>query len=66
MLLKHYIEHIGDAGSGALFGVKERTAASWRLGDRTPRHGKALDIVRLTKGRVSYSECYGVKPDVRT
>ena len=66
MLLKDYVEHIGDAGAAALFGVKVRTAMSWRLGERIPRHEKALDIVRLTKGRVSYSECYGVKPAVST
>ena len=59
MLLKDFIEEVGDTEAAELFGVKERTTASWRRGERMPRHKQAEVIVRATDGRVSYSECFG-------
>lgn len=59
MLLKEFIEQTGDAVSAELFGVKERTTASWRRGERMPRHKQAELIVKATDGVVSYAECFG-------
>jgi transcriptional regulator with XRE-family HTH domain len=53
MTLSQYIKNIGDAQCAKLFGVKERTVASWRRGENYPRANKAREIVVLTKGAVS-------------
>ena len=58
MRLNAYIETIGDAAAAELFGVKERTAASWRRGERLPRPEQAERIVSASRGRVTYSEIY--------
>ena len=60
MYLKDFIETIGDGPAATLFGVSQVTALSWRLGNRSPRKAKAEEISKLTKGKVSFSECYGV------
>lgn len=58
MTLSDYIKEVGDAEAGRLFGVGERTAASWRRGERRPRPEKAREIVVATGGKVSFSDCY--------
>jgi DNA-binding transcriptional regulator YdaS (Cro superfamily) len=58
MRLNKYIEAIGDAAAAELFGVKERTAASWRRGERRPRPEQAAVIVEASRGKVSYAEIY--------
>lgn len=61
MKLSTYIENVGDAVAAELFGVEERTAASWRLHERSPRPAKAREIVTATKGKVSFADCYEEK-----
>lgn len=58
MKLSTYIAEIGDTGAAVLFGVKERTVASWRRGERQPRVEQAQKIVKATKGKVTFAECY--------
>lgn len=58
MDLPTYIEAHGDTESARLFGVKERTVASWRRGERWPHPNKAREIETATKGRVSFSEIF--------
>jgi len=62
-----FIETVGDAEAARLFGVAERTAASWRRRERYPRAPQAQIIVQITKnhscGPVDYSGIYG--PDQR-
>jgi DNA-binding transcriptional regulator YdaS (Cro superfamily) len=58
MKLSQYISSVGDAAAAELFGVEERTAASWRKLTRSPRPEKAREIVKATKGKVSFSDCY--------
>jgi DNA-binding transcriptional regulator YdaS (Cro superfamily) len=63
MTLSRYITEIGDRAAGDLFGVSERTAASWRRGERCPRADKAHEIERITDGKVSFAGCFA-KPDM--
>lgn len=63
MDLPTFIEAIGDEEAARLFDVKERTAASWRRGERWPRPEKARHIETVTKGRVSFSEIYREPPE---
>ena len=58
MRLTDYIKEHGDAACAATFGVKERTTASWRRGERTPRPEQARRIVVATGGTVSMSDIY--------
>lgn len=58
MKLSLYIQNIGDEAAATLFSVEERTAASWRRGERHPRPKKAREIVMLTGGDVSYADIY--------
>lgn len=57
MRLPDYIKLIGDAKAASLWGVKERTVASWRRGERVPRREQAAKIV--TSSPVSYADIYG-------
>lgn len=59
MNLSEYITRVGDPKAAELFGVSERTAMSWRLGERRPRPQKAMEIVERTEGEVSYAGCFG-------
>lgn len=59
MLLKDYIRKHGDQEAAQLLGINPRTAEAWRLGERRPNHENALKVVKATKGKVSYAECYG-------
>lgn len=57
MNLKDFISSVGDAKAARLFGVEERTAASWRRGERTPRPKHVERIVK--KSPVTYEGIYG-------
>ena len=59
MTLIEYIETVGDAAAAKVFGVKVRTAKSWRLGDRIPRPKIAKRIIRLAP--LTYEGIYGKK-----
>lgn len=58
MDLSAYIDEVGIANAARQFGVKYRTAASWRARERFPRRKKALEIESVTKKRVTVSEIY--------
>jgi len=58
MTLSEYISNAGDDIAAARFFVSERTAASWRRGERFPRPDKAKEIERITAGAVSFAECF--------
>jgi DNA-binding transcriptional regulator YdaS (Cro superfamily) len=62
MNLPEYIEKIGDDAAAVLFGVKPRTAKSWRLGDRFPRPKQAQFIVEASKGEVTMDGIYERPP----
>ena len=47
--LPEFILLTGDKESAELFGVEERTAASWRRKERFPRPFKAKQIIEITK-----------------
>ena len=59
MTLAEYIKQFGDLDAAKLFGVKERTAASWRRGERRPRPEVAASIVAATGGEVTLDGIYG-------
>lgn len=56
--LKDYLTSLGDAKAAKIFGVTERAAMSWRLGERRPRPDKALEIVKRSRGRVRFDQIY--------
>lgn len=58
MRLSDYIKRVGDARAARLFGVKVRTAAAWRRGERMPRKEHAAVIVR--KSPVTYAGIYSI------
>lgn len=62
--LPDYIIKIGDEAAAKLFGVKPRTAMSWRLRRRFPTKDQA-DII-VSKSPVSYDGIFSVErfPDV--
>lgn len=62
MTLSDYISDVGDDAAAAEFKVTARTAASWRRGERFPRMEKAKEIEAISKGVVSFSECFD-RPD---
>ena len=47
--LKSFIERVGDPKAAKLIGVKERTVASWRRGERTPRTKHIKKIQKAAK-----------------
>lgn len=57
MTLAEFIRERGDRCCAQLFGVKERTVASWRRGENLPRATKAREIVGLTS--LQMSDIYG-------
>ncbi|MDE3023456.1 MAG: hypothetical protein KGI54_16675 [Pseudomonadota bacterium] len=62
MRLAEYIKKHGDAHCAAMWGVKVRTTAGWRRGERTPRPAQARLIVSTTGGEVSLAEIYSINP----
>jgi hypothetical protein len=56
--LAEFIRKHGDAHCATLFGVKERTVASWRRGENFPRTAKAPQIVERTGGAVTIEGIY--------
>ena len=63
--LTEFIKKLGDKEAAKLFGVEERTAASWRRMERKPRDSQAKVIVDKTKnhklGPVTYTGIYAPK-----
>jgi hypothetical protein len=63
--LVEFIEKAGDKQAADLFGVEERTAASWRRMERKPRDRQAQIIVTKTRnhklGSVTYAGIYAAK-----
>lgn len=60
MTLIEYITDIGDEKAAELFNVSTRTAAAYRRGERVPRPRKAREIEKITNGKVTFENCYGV------
>lgn len=58
MTLSQYIREIGDGKAGEIFGVSERTAASWRRGERRPRPEAARRIVAASNGLLTLDVIY--------
>ena len=61
MRLSDYITQHGDSECSKRFGVKERTVASWRRGERTPRPAQARKIISGSGGDVSMSDIYAAE-----
>ena len=62
MHLREYIRTHGDEAAARLFEVKVRTAASWRRGERKPRHAQADRIIIVMLGCMTYADIYGPEP----
>jgi hypothetical protein len=62
MTLTQLIQKVGDAQFGASIGKTERTAKAYRLGQRRPPGNIATLILKVYKGRISYTGIYG-KPE---
>lgn len=52
-----YLRELGDARAAELFGVKPRTAKSWRRGERYPRPAQARVIAE--RSPVTLHDIYG-------
>ena len=61
MNLTSYIELIGDKAAAELFGITERAAMSYRLGDRKPRPEVAQRIVNKTGGKIGWADIYALE-----
>jgi len=63
--LPEFIEMVGDQAAADLFGVKKRTAQSWRLRSRFPRPEQSNRIVEKTAwhecGPVTHKGIYSMK-----
>lgn len=59
--LSQFIAEKGDAEAARLFGVKERTAASWRRMENYPRAAKAQEIVTILNGEIDMAGIYADK-----
>ena len=59
--LKGFIERVGDTKAAKLFGVKTRTAAAWRRGERQPRPKQVKKIIKASGGELSYETIYGTQ-----
>lgn len=65
MNLPEYIRQIGDEAASRLFCVSERRVRSWRYGARLPKPATALEIERITGGRVTVAEIYSAQSEKR-
>lgn len=59
MDLKPYLEKMGDSKAAELFGVKKRTVAAWRRGERHPKRSHAEIIVK--RSPVTFEGIYGAR-----
>lgn len=63
MKLQDFIRKVGDEEAARIFGVKKRSAMSYRLGERKPRPAAARRIVKNTKkhplGPLTLEDVYG-------
>lgn len=62
MNLSDYIATIGDKAAARLFGIPERVAKSYRLGERAPRRDRAQKIIDATSGKVDWAGIYASQP----
>lgn len=58
MDLRTYLKAAGDETVAARIGVKPRTVASWRRGERMPRPDQARRLVDLSDGALTWSDVY--------
>lgn len=56
--LSAYIAMLGDEEFARRYGVKERTAQAYRLGERKPRPARARAIVEGSDGQLSFASIY--------
>lgn len=63
MNITKYIELKGDKSFAELVGCKERTAASWRRGERSPSKEQIKHIIEATNGAVSVAGCLNLEPE---
>jgi hypothetical protein len=56
--LPDYIKALGDQQFSARYGVKLRTAASWRRRERYPRPKQARALVERSGGELSLNAIY--------
>ncbi len=63
MKFSEYIKKLGDEVCAQRWGVKARTVASWRRGERFPRPKQAGEIVRKEEGALSIQDIFGI-PDI--
>lgn len=63
MNISTYIKNIGDKEFAILVGCKERTAAAWRRGERTPASPQIHKIVEATKGEISPAGCLNMETE---
>lgn len=58
MNLSLYISLVGDEAAAEMFGIRARTAMSYRLGERKPRPEVAQKIIDKTNGKVDWQGIY--------
>jgi uncharacterized protein YjcR len=51
--LQQFIEELGDDKAAEVLGVKVRTVASWRRGERWPRSRAISALIERSGGRLS-------------
>lgn len=56
--LPEFIAALGDAAAAELFGVPERTVASWRRRERIPRPALARRIIDAASGELDMDSIY--------
>ena len=63
MRLPDYIDTAGDDVCAKAFDVSLHTVLSWKYGKRQPRPEKAMEIERITRGMVTFRECFEPKAE---
>jgi DNA-binding transcriptional regulator YdaS (Cro superfamily) len=60
MELREYLEtaFANQAEAAAAFRVSQGTISHWKTGRRRPTPNKALEIIRHSRGKVSYQSIY--------
>lgn len=61
MTLIKWISKVGIKKAAKMLEVSERTIYSYKQGVRVPKRTRAIEMYRITGGKVSFKECY---PDV--
>jgi hypothetical protein len=60
--LSEFIASLGDAVFADRYGTKERTAASWRRGERFPRPEQARTLIENSLGELTMDMIYRAPP----